>query len=478
MVFFVTNFRKWCLLLFCLIPFFTYAQNLQKQIDQLLERDFYKNATTGIFVYDLTDNKPLYQKDEKKLCRPASNMKLLTSASALLYLKPEYEFITKLYYTGIIDTEGILLGDLYLEGGFDPELMSADLDFLIQSLSKIGIKKINGSLFIDVSMADSIHWGKAWSWDDDKEAFQPYISPLPINRDIVKLKVIPASPSQNPIIKTEPETSFIRIVNEATTEWKSQLPAKKSLIFDRKLDGNLNLIRISGTISSSSSAYQTMISLQNPNGYVLALFAESITQNYPSSVLQSSGVRQVPSDAYFAGSIAHTLPDVIRKLNKDSENLNAEMLLYAMGYQCGNKPATTESGITMLQQTITQVGLNPERYKIVDGSGLSNQNYLSPELLVSVLKHMYASPYYGIFKESLPIAGIDGTLANRMKNTTANQRVFAKTGSLTGVSTLSGYVKTRNGHWLAFSIMIQNFVEKTSDVTIYLDKICEILADS
>ena len=173
------------------------------------------------------------------------------------------------------------------------------------------------------------------------------------------------------------------------------------------------------------------------------------------------------------------MAEALKRLNKESDNLNAEMILYALAYQQNpDEPASTERGIAVVQQLMAQLGFDAKSYSMVDGSGLSNQNYLTPELLVAVLKYMHQSQHFELFRQSLPVAGVDGTLANRMKNSAANRKLMAKTGSLTGVSTLSGYVTASNGHLLAFSILVQNFTERASFVAVnYIDKICEALAE-
>jgi len=453
---------------------------LHDRLNLLLGDDFFQRATIGVAVYDLTDQKMLYAHNEKRLCRPASNMKLLTAATALSVLTPDYSFKTGVYYTGIVDESGRLSGDIYLVGGFDPELKSADLDTLILLMKKSGINSIEGNLYLDVSMADSVFWGKAWSWDDDMEAFQPYLSPIPLNKGIARLKVIPASPERAPVIKTEPESSFIQVVNRATTVWKSDKPPQPTLRFSRDFVDGYNRITVSGIIpASATNAYETTISLKNPRGYVLTLFAEKISEQFPGSNIRVAGTMRVPADAQKFGYATHSMAEALMRLNKHSDNLNAEMFLYALGYQQDTVlPSSTGKGIAVVQQFMEQVGHHPKTYSMVDGSGLSNQNYLTPELLVAVLKHMYQSPHFDLFRQSLPIAGEDGTLANRMKNSAAYRKVTAKTGSLTGVSTLSGYVTAPNGHLLAFSIMVQNFTERTSYVAVnYIDRICEALAN-
>ena len=455
------------------------ATTLQNRLNRLLSDDFYQRATASIAVYDLTDRKMLYAHNEKRLCRPASNMKLLTSAAALSVLTPDYSFKTGLYYTGAIRESGLLQGDIFLVGGFDPELNSVDLNVLVSLVKKAGVNSIAGNLYLDASMADSVHWGKAWSWDDDMEAFQPYLSPIPLNKGVAKLKVIPASPNRSPVIRTEPESSFIQVVNQATTVWSNAEPPGRTLRFSREYSGNQNHIAVSGTISASANAYEKQISLKNPRAYALTVFAEKLLAQFPGSTIRVAGTMHVPADAQNLGFATHGLVEVVRRLNKESDNLNAEMILYALGYEHhANEPASTEKGIEVVRQFMAQLGFDPQSYSMVDGSGLSNQNYLSPEILVATLQYMHQSEHFELFRQSLPIAGVDGTLANRMRGSAAHRKLMAKTGSLTGVSTLSGYVTARNGHLLAFSILIQNFVERASFVAVnYIDKICEALAE-
>ena len=456
------------------------SESLEQRLDKLLTDEFYQQATIGVAIYDLTADKMLYVHNEKRLCRPASNMKLLTTATALTVLKSDYNFKTGLFYTGEIN-EGRLTGDVYLVGGFDPELTTEDLDNLILKLKTSGINHIEGNLYLDASMSDSIFWGKAWSWDDDLEAFQPYMSPIPLNKGAVKLIITPALPDSAPIIKTVPESSFIEVVNRVTTVKKNAETPQNSLKFSREYinQQSKNLVVVSGVIAANAKPYEKMISLKNPYSYALTLFAEKIQEHFPESVIEKTGFTKLPADAKNLGYVTHSLEDVIRKANKESDNLNAEMMLYALGYkQNSAEPATIEKGIAVVQKFISQLGFEPKNYRIVDGSGLSNQNYLSPELLVGLLKYMHKSSDFEIFRKSLPVAGQDGTLANRLKSAVTMKKISAKTGSLTGITTLSGYAASRNGNLLAFSIMIQNFTEKSAFVAVnYIDKICEAMTE-
>ena len=449
-----------------------------ERLNRLLADDFFQRATVGVAVYDLTEQKTLFVHNEKRLCRPASNMKLLTSAAALSVLTPEYSFKTGVYHTGYVNDSGRLLGDVYLVGGFDPELKSADLDKLIVQIKNAGIRSIEGSLYLDATMADTIHWGKAWSWDDDMEAFQPYLSPIPLNKGVVRLRVAPTATGSAPTVRTEPVSSFIQVENRATTVARSAEPPRTTLRFSRDFVDRRNLITVSGTIPASANAYETFITLKNPRGYALTIFAEKMSEQFPGSNISVAGTMRVPANAQNLGYVANSMIDVLKPLNKDSDNLNAEMFLYALGYQQDGEPSSTEKGIAVVQQFMEQIGYPSTAYRMVDGSGLSNQNYLTPEMMVDVLKYMYRSPHFEPFRQSLPIAGVDGTLINRMRNTAAHRRVTAKTGSLTSVSALSGYATARNGNILAFSIMIQNFVERTANVAVnYVDRICVAISE-
>ena len=452
--------------------------SLETRLNRLLNDEFFNVATVGVAVYDLTEQKMLYRHNEKRLCRPASNVKLITTAAALRTLTPRYNFRTGIYHTGTIDEDGLLQGDIYLVGGFDPELTTAHLEELVEMMKNAGIESVDGNLYIDISMGDDLFWGKAWSWDDDMEAFQPYMSPLTLNKGVVRIRITPSTVGEAPNLQITPQSSFINVVNNASTVQRSADPPSRSLISDRQFIDGINHIDISGVIASSAGAHERRVSLKDPDGFVLTVFSEILMEQLPESNITIAGTMQLPDDAQNIGYKDNNIMIAVRKANKDSDNLSSEMLLYAMGFQRGARPATTQSGIAAVQQMFQQAGHPATTYRIVDGSGLSNQNYLSPEQIVDVLKLMHQSPHFNQFRQSLAVAGVDGTLINRMRNTAAARNLNAKTGSLTSVSTLSGYVTARNGNLLAFSIMVQNFVERASTVAVnHIDKIAVALAE-
>ena len=185
--------KRTCLLSLCLfLAIIIKAQPLAEHLEHLINHtDFLENSEVGISVYNLTQKKQIYAYQDTKLYRPASIEKIITSVTALHDLGTEYRFRTQLSYTGTITPDGILKGDLYVNGGFDPEFMEEDMDKLAAAVYDAGIRAIDGSVTADVSMTDSVHWGTGWAWDDTPEAFQPYLSPLMLNRGCVNITVTP-----------------------------------------------------------------------------------------------------------------------------------------------------------------------------------------------------------------------------------------------------------------------------------------------
>jgi len=146
----------------------TGAGEVQQRIDSLLANDFFKKASISVDVFDLNEGKTLYQHQNKLLLHPASNMKILTTSAALNFLGTDYEFETNFYYTGKIENS-ILVGDLYVVGGCDPDFTSADLEKAVLKIKELGIKRIEGNIYGDISALDGWYWGEGWMWDDDPQ---------------------------------------------------------------------------------------------------------------------------------------------------------------------------------------------------------------------------------------------------------------------------------------------------------------------
>ncbi len=452
--------------------------SIQEKLDALLSNDFFKSTLASVDVYDLTSKKVVYQKNEKFLMHPASNMKILTSSAGLFFLGPDYNFETTLYYKGDIE-DGVLNGDIYVVGGFDPDFSLYDLDYFADVIDSIGIKEINGNLFADVSRMDTMYWGQGWMWDDDPSTDAPYLSSLNINLNSVDVFLLGSDVGKRAQVILNPHSDFFNVFNETMTVSSDQ---DDSFFITRDWMNKKNTIAAIGKVKMKSyisgEEEPTSLNVFQPNLYFLTLFKET---------LERKGIKikgnldnfWLPYGAVYLKTFSRPYTEVIKRVNKVSSNLNAEMVLYAMAEKYYGKPATSKNGIKVINNLISMAGMNPEKYRLVDGSGLSHYNLVSAELIVAVLKYMYYEEpeLYKILVDSFPIAGVDGTLSKRMGDSAAENRVRAKTGTISGVSALSGYVTSKSGNELAFSILMQNFVNNTSTARAFQDEICKILAE-
>ena len=450
---------------------------LKAGIDSLLSDQFFQSTLPAVDIYDLTSGESLYKKNEKMLFNPASNMKILTTVSALLFLEPDYKFYTSLYYSGNISGNK-LNGDLYVIGRGDPIFYTSDLDSLVKEIKTGGIKEINGNIYADISWKDSVYWGNGWMWNDNPSTDAPYLSALNINENSIEIFVSPTSFGKKAEIYLKPETGYADVVNKTITTYNDSIDDYEVTRdwMDRK-----NTIIVRGLVRNKPMTGPDSVwhgvNILNPPMYFMTLFYEDLMKN-GVKVDGTKGIKSTPGEAVQLLSYYHTIDSVLVKTNKPSYNLGAEMLLYALAAKDSGSPAVAENGIASLKKLISSVGLNPENYSLADGSGISRYDLVSAELILSILKYLYINKpdVYLKFYNSLPIAGIDGTLKRRMLNTSAQNNVHAKTGSLSGVSSLSGYVTSKNNHVIAFSILMENYVGSSSTARNFQDMICEMLA--
>lgn len=441
----------------------SFSQSLSSKINKIINDKFFDTCLVAIQVEDLTTNKTLYKKNENILLRPASNEKILTTSAGLLYLTPEYEFKTDLYYDGYVSSD-TLYGNLFVVGGCDPDFVTKDFYIFVDAIKSINVSVIVGNIYGDVSFKDSLYWGKGWMWDDDPSSDAPYLSALNLNDNCVEVNY---DGSENKI-SVAPKTNYVSV---------KRIETEDKLTIDRDWLNRKNEIIVKG--KNDFGKYFTKVNVLDPARYFLTVFKEVLDSN----AINCTGKIDLNIKPYFANyfsSVKRKFSDVIINLNKTSDNLSAEMTLYALANKHSGSPATADSGIQFINMMIDSLGLNHKDYRIVDGSGVSHYNVVSARLLVNLLKFMYQkhSDLYRHLFNSFPIAGVDGTLENRMKNTKAQNNVHAKTGSLTGVSSLSGYVRNKKNHLLAFSIIMQNYVGASKKVRNFQDEICKILAES
>ncbi len=443
------------------------------ELAYLVKDPFFRKCQIGIDAYNITQKEIIFRHNEKLLFHPASNMKVITSSTALRFLGPDYQFKTKIKHDGEI-VNGILNGDLYFVGGFDPDFTSADLDTLVMQLVEEGIKKINGNLYADVSNMDSLFWGQGWMWDDDPSYNFPYMTPLVINDVSMYVAIEPAKLGEKVKITTIPESNYFKYVNNITTFDNDTTKLKISRDWINRSDSLI----LEGGLFVNAEPDTIMVNLKNTNQYFLTLAKETF-QKYGIVFEGKCGIQITPDNAKTIVSKDRLFSEVIINLNKDSDNLSTEMTLRALAFEKYGKYASAKKGIKLLDSLIVEVGLNPKDYRLVDGSGVSHYNLVSVELLNEILRYMnkYHPKLFETLYNSFPIAGVDGSLEYRMKEGSAYNNVHAKTGTLSGVSSLSGYLHSKTGDLISFSINTQNFVGSARTARNFQDRICEILSN-
>jgi D-alanyl-D-alanine carboxypeptidase/D-alanyl-D-alanine-endopeptidase (penicillin-binding protein 4) len=443
---------------------------LMERIKPLIER-LPEGSEVGLYAYDLTARKPLVGYREKKLSRPASTMKLLTVVTALDSDKANIPFSTNIYREGTLCND-TLHGDLYVVGGYDPQLDDAALDSLVAQIAAQPFHVVKGVAYGDISMKDDRYWGNGWAWDDNPDYYQPYLSPLMLSKGTVKVTAHPTQKGEPARIECSPRSGYYTVDNRTLTRTSSA----GEFNVTRDWINNDNCLVVSGDVKSTVSSTINVFSSQN---HFMHTLVERLAER---GITVTGGYSFAPMPTDSVNSLIATfetpLIDVAIQLMKKSDNLNGEALLWRIGAQSvGEKrPITAADGLKEVNRLIHRAGHNPKNYKIVDGCGLSNYDYLSPELLVDVLRYAYSkSELFRQLYRTLPIAGVDGTLRGRMKEGKAYRNVHAKTGSYTAINALTGYVKASNGHDIAFAIMNQNCLSPAA-ARHFQDSVCEELA--
>jgi len=459
------------LLLFLNNSFF--SQSLSPKIESLLGDSLFTVSQISIDVYDLTEGKELYSRGSNLLMRPASNMKLLTSSAALLYLGPNENFTTNFLYSGNIK-DSTLYGNIFVKGDFDPMFRTKDFDSVITKFETAGIKKIYGNIYADVSNIDSLYFGKGWMWDDNPGSYMPYLSSLNINKNSVKIYYEPSKVGENALLKFDVPSDYYTYQNEliTTNEDTSNIEITRDWLLES------NHIKIDGDISYKRKLDSSSVNITNPPEYFLSLFAEKLKAN-GIELDGITGYGSISGNVDTITQVKRNLSEIVNETNKESDNLNAEMLLRKLSEKYFTGSASAKKGLKLIDSLIISLGRSPKTFVFADGSGLSHYNLLSTSLIVDLLKYLYEEKpgIYSLLYESLPIAGIDGTLEKRMRSGNAYKNVHAKTGTISGVSSLSGYLQNSNSHMLAFSIFIQNYSGSSRLARKIQDKICNILSE-
>ena len=414
-----------------------------------------KSKKYGIEIYSLDRSEILYQTRKDQLFIPASNQKLITAAAALKQLGPNYRFPTRLFTTGEIEG-GALYGDLYIKGYGDPKLVSEQMWLLVNELKNIPLHKIVGNIIADDSFFDSLLRVKTWGQASGSQAYNAPLGALSFNFNTVTVYVSPADRvGDKPQVVVVPDTQYLKIKNQSHT-----LPAKKRgrLILNRFDRGDYDEISVTGGISLDSRRARYFVNITDPTSYTVSVFKKYLAQAGIQVIGNTSQRRAVPEQArLLVNHKSEPLALTLRGLNKFSNNLVAEQILKTLGAEKFGPPGTTENGLKIIHQYMQSLGFLDGQYTVVDGSGLSRQNRMTPNQIVNVLEYVNDDlSIYPEFISALGVMGVDGNVRKRMNGVEESQKARVKTGTLNSVSALSGYFQSRDGERFAFSILMND----------------------
>ncbi|MEA5619943.1 D-alanyl-D-alanine carboxypeptidase/D-alanyl-D-alanine-endopeptidase [Cronbergia sp. UHCC 0137] len=435
---------------------------LQSSLDAVINRPLFSRARWGVLVKPLSSQETLYSQDAKKYFIPASNVKLFTTAAALEKLGANFRIRTSIYQDG----DGILR----VVGRGDPSLKDAQLAELAKQLRQKGISQIN-QLIADDSyfQGDVIH--PSWQWEDVQYYYGAPVNSLIVNENASILTLLPQTLGKPLQIKwSEPtETYRWKIENNSIT-----IQADQPSFVEVNRDVKGQIIKIKGNLAVNAKPDITALAVFDPVENFLTRFRQNLI-TAGISVKQTLNINGGKNEQELAAVESPSIGELLLETNINSNNLYAEALLRSLAdkLQLEKNQSTADAGLEVLKSTLTKLGVEPNSYIIVDGSGLSRKNLISPEALVQLLQTMAKSE---VFRASLPVSGKSGTLKYRFRNTTAEGIVAAKTGSMMGVVSLSGYVNVSNYQPLVFSIMVNQSEQPVSVIRKAMDEIVVLLS--
>jgi len=474
----------------------TTLQELRQQLAAHVAQSRFDAATFGVKIVSRDTGRTMFEHDTRKLFSPASNCKLLAMAFALDRLGGDYRIKTSLYGMTKPSRSGVLKGDLIVFGRGDPTFNTrlhggdifAALEPLVAALTNAGVRRITGDLIGDNSFIQGPPYGSGWSWDDMLYYYGAEISALTINDNTLELSVKPGKTGGAPCQLTlSPATTYLVLSNCTTTVTNR---VRRTIHLYRAIEQNV--VYVTGQMPLDDNGFTDTVTVHEPAGLFITLFKEALARHgiKVRGKLRAVGWpdRQVRPPASTTlvelGSVeSPPLRDLVREVLKPSQNLYTDLILAHIGALEQGGQATRQTsediGVRELEEFLVNAGVRRGDIQLEEGSGLSRNNLATPDAIVAVLQFMSRHLEADAYLDALPIAGVDGTLRNRMKNTPAAGNVRAKTGTLRWASSLSGHVTTAAGEHLVFSIMLNRYAppDAAHSARAEIDKIAVMLAE-
>jgi D-alanyl-D-alanine carboxypeptidase/D-alanyl-D-alanine-endopeptidase (penicillin-binding protein 4) len=485
-------------------------KSIATRVDSILSDPSLSHGFWGIEVVSVSSGKVLYSHEAEKLFTPASNTKLFTTAAALALIGPDYNFRTTVETNGTLDKHGRLTGDLVLVGRGDPNLSGRELPYTLRTernshpiqvleqladeLVQKGVKYVDGDVIADDSYFAFERYGEGWSQDDLVWADGAPVSALTVNDNVVFVNILPADRAgEHAFVSITPLGDYYHIDNRMITT-----PAGTGRkVFINREPGSTQLT-LWGNMPLDDPGANEALAIEDPAEFAGGIFRQLLANRgiavygrqrtrhtelaslstFTVTALAPARGGEEPSHSLslqtqplvLASHESKPLIEDVRVINKVSQNLHAEILLRLLGREKGTA-GTVEGGLEVVRGFLNRAGIPSDQYVFYDGSGLSRQNLVTPNAVVQLLRYAASQPWGASFRDTLPVAGVDGSLSERFRNIDVQGHVYGKTGSLGGVKTLSGYATTDSGEQVAYSILSNNFNLPAKRVTDAIDDI-------
>ncbi len=414
---------------------------VENPINKAITDSKINRGAISVSVKDIKTGKELYKINEDKPVNPASTQKLVTTAASINTLGKDYKFETQLYKT--TDNE------LFLKLGADPYLTSKDLKNIFSAAKA---KNINTPkmIYIDDYILDSENWGEGWQWDDDLNPLMPKFGPYNLDNNLLSIIVAPTSP--NSPAKIYPEVFYpLAFMNLVTTGKTTDVT------ISHNTNISAEMLQLEGTVQRLT---KKTIPITNMKRYFRLRLEDAIADSKMEYYGKFAEKKLPQKNIYLVKTVEHDFNKAVVDILKNSNNMVAETVFKLAGGKFVNNTGSISSAIKMFNEYCSKQGLKPEDIKIVDGSGVSKNNLMTSDFMTDFLVAESKTEDYELFKTSMASPG-EGTLENRMLYFKDNLK--AKTGTLTDVSAIAGYLKTRSGNDVAFDIMINDPKSKAAD---------------
>jgi D-alanyl-D-alanine carboxypeptidase/D-alanyl-D-alanine-endopeptidase (penicillin-binding protein 4) len=454
---------------------------VQRELDAIVDAPRFAHAWWAVEVRSARSGAVVYARNAQRNVKPASTLKLVTTAAVLDALGPDARIRTTVETAGRQDGLGRILGDVYLVGRGDPNLSgrfrdgrpTAVLEDMADALRQQGVRRIEGRVIGHEGLFSGDRRGDDWAWNDLVWGYGAEVSALSFNDNVAAITVSPGEREGDPIVVDRaPASAAYAVVSTAVTGPRT---AARELTLVR--DFGRNEVRLSGAVALGAAPQVLTIAIEDPARYAATVFAEVLAAR---GILVSGGVgttsQPLPAGArVLAARESEPLGEIVKVVNKMSQNLHTEMLLRLLGATVKGE-GTAEAGHAAVEEFLRRLGVDAESWAMQDASGLSRSDLVSAHGMATLLLGMDRHRFAGAFRDSLPAAGIDGTLATRLEQPLTRGRVLAKTGSIRHVNALGGYVTARSGERYVFYAAVNHHAGPSSESVGALDAIASVLA--